>query len=479
MTQPNLLFLITDQQAANTVDPASPCQMPHLERLMNRGTRFNRCYTVNPICSPTRASLLTGVLPHSHGMVDCTHAVPEYRARFQTDLPVWPQALQAAGYHTGYFGKWHIERTNRLENFGFAEYDVEKYHQLLGLVERSEQMSPRGMVSQKGYRDFLLYGVTDAPVETTAEYQLYSRGIQFVRQAAQNVSQPWALFLSTEAPHDPYVVPRAYYNCYNPANISPPASFDDDLADRPAIYRRIQQVWQQVGWDDFARATACYYAFCSLVDDQIGRLLAELEATGQLNNTLIVFTSDHGDYMGAHRLMLKGIPAFEEVYRVPLILAGPGLPQSRQITEIVSLLDLPRTLTQLTTGADFPCQGRSLVPLLGDEPAQRVGDSGADSGRNWRNEAFAECHGQRMYYTQRVLWQDNFKYVFNGFDEDELYNLQADPHERHNLAADPAHRPIIERLAARMWAIVKETGDDNLLKAQYGMFRFAPVGPES
>ncbi|MCG3209520.1 MAG: Choline-sulfatase [Anaerolineae bacterium] len=467
MTQPNLLFLITDQQRADTTEPATACQMPNVEALAARGARFNRCYTVNPICSPTRASLLTGVLPHTHGMVDCTHAVPEYRASFNADLPVWPAALQQAGYHTGYFGKWHVERSNRLENFGFDEYDVDKYHQVLGLVERDEQMSPRGVVAQPGYRDFLLYGVVDAPVESTAEYQLYSRGIEFVEQAAKNPEQPWALFLSTEAPHDPYVVPRDYFERYNPADIPPPPNFNDDLANRPAIYRRIQQVWQTVEWDDFARATACYYAFCSLVDDQIGRIVDFLRESGQLDNTLIVFTSDHGDYMGGHRLMLKGIPAFEEAYRVPLILAGPGIPAGRELDQIVSLLDLPATLTQLTTGGNFAGQGRSLGPLL-------AGPTASD----WPNEAFAECHGQRFYYTQRVLWRDNFKYVFNGFDFDELYNLAADPHELTNLAAEPAYQPVLAQMAARMWQIIRDTGDDNLLKAQYGMFRFAPVGPE-
>ena len=467
MPPPNLLFLITDQQAAHTIDSSSPCRMPNLQQLAANGTRFERCYTINPICSPTRASLLTGVLPHTHGMVDCTHAVPEYRARFDANLPVWPRLLQQSGYRTGYFGKWHIERSNRLENFGFDEYDVEQYHQVLGLVERTEQMGLRGVVRQKGYRDFLLYGVVDAPPEETAEYRLYSRGIDFVEQAATNPEQPWALFLSTEAPHDPYVVPAEYFRRYTPANLPRPASFNDPLSDRPAIYRRLQQVWKSLDWPQFAQATACYYAFCSMIDDQLGRIITTLRKSRQLDNTLIVFLSDHGDYMGAHRLMLKGIPAFEEAYRVPLVMAGPGISVGQTITQTVSLLDLPRTLTQLTTGADFECHGRSLLPLLGDIPA-----------KNWCNEAFAECHGQRFYYTQRVLWQENFKYVFNGFDQDELYDLSADPHELHNLAVGAGHRRRLEQMATRMWELVRKTGDDNLLQAQYGMFRFAPVGPQ-
>ena len=467
MSSPNLLFLITDQQRADTVAPDSLCQTPNLDALAERGTRFDRCYTVSSICSPSRASLLTGLLPHSHGMVDVTHAVPAYRAHLLSDLPFWPQALQAAGYRTGYFGKWHVERSNQLQHFGFDTYEVEKYHQLLGLVERDDPMLLRKDVHQKGYRDFLLYGAVDAPVASTAEYQLYTEGIRFLEAAAHNSDQPWALFLSTEAPHDPYVALQDYYERYDPADIPRPASFSDDLSVRPAIYRRIQSVWDDLTWEDYARATACYYANCTLIDDQIGRIIAFLEETGQIEQTLIVFTSDHGDYMGAHRLLLKGIPAFDEIYRTPLIMAGPGIPPGMESEAIVSLLDLAPTLVQLTTGGDFSGQGRSLLPLLAGE---------ADV---WENEAFAECHGQRFYYTQRILWRNNHKYVFNGFDEDELYDLATDPHEMHNLAGDPAAQPLLEAMAARMWQIMHETKDFNMIEAQYGMFRFAPVGPEA
>ncbi len=466
MKSPNLLFIITDQQRADTIEPGTVCQTPNLDVLAAAGCRFSRSYAPNPICSPTRASLMTGLLPHSHGMVDVTHAVPSYRASFDATLPVWPQKLQQAGYHTAYFGKWHVERSNQLERFGFEQYEVEKYQQKLGLVEMGGEMSPRGGVSQKGYRDFPLYGVTDDPVESLPEYQLYSDGIGFLERAAADPERPWALFLSSEAPHDPYVVPREYYQRYQPGDIQPPASFDDPLSDRPGIYRRIQRVWQDLSWEQFSEATACYYASCSMIDEQIGRLLDRLDELGMRQNTVIVFTSDHGDYMGEHRLMLKGIPAFEGAYRVPLILSGPGIPAGRTVDPIVSLLDLAPTLTQLTAGEPFPCQGRSLLPLLAGEE------------NDWRSEAFAECHGQRLNYSQRVLWQDDYKYIFNGFDEDELYDLTHDPHELRNLTADEAHRPTLESMSARMWEIVHQTGDSTLAQAQYGMFRFAPVGPE-
>ena len=327
MTRPNLLFLITDQQQAATTEPKSPCQMPHLRAVAERSTQFDRCYAANPICSPSRSSLFTGLLPHSHGMVDCTHTVDSYRADLKPDLPFWPRTLQQEGYHTGYFGKWHIERSNRLEDFGFDEYDLTRpfvfsddgfrrctspayldHRRRLGLNEEVAEPAWQRLVEHKGYRDMVWYGVSDESAEGTMPYFVYQQGIDFLQQAAQKSNQPWALFLSTEQPHDPYIVPREYYDRYADVELSPPVSFGDDLGDRPAIYRRLQQVWREMDWSDFAEATRCYYALCSLIDDQIGRIVDTLESLGQLDNTVIVFVSDHGDFMGAHRLDDQGHP---------------------------------------------------------------------------------------------------------------------------------------------------------------------------
>lgn len=482
--RPNVLFLMTDQQRADTLDPSGTCQTPHLSDLAASGTRFSRCYAANPICSPSRASLLTGLLPHSHGMVDCTHTVEPYRASLQPGLRFWSRDFRDAGYRTGYYGKWHVERSNDLAAFGFEHFELPRsfvqtsqgysredhptfleHRRGLGLEARRSSLTGSRYVRQKGYRDMLLYGVTDDPPEGTQEHYVFSRGIDFLHEAANEPDRPWMLFLSAEAPHDPYVAPREYYERYDPASIPRPASFDDPLGDRPGIYRRLQNVWSDLEWQDFAEATACYYALCSLIDDQVGRILATLRELGQLDHTIVVFTSDHGDLMGAHRLMLKGVPAFEEVYRVPLVMSGPGISAGQRVNEITSLLDVAPTLTQLALGQAVSGHGRSLVPLF-------------DGAGRWENEAFAEMHGQRLFYTQRVLWHESFKYVFNGFDEDELYDLSNDRHELRNLAHDPAWNDVLEELNARLWRQVRRTGDYNLGQAQDGMYRFMPVGPE-
>lgn len=482
---PNLLFLITDQQQAATLEPHAPFPLPNLNALAQGGVRFANCYAPNPICAPARASLFTGLLPHNHGMVDNPHTVEAYRANLKDGLPFWSRALQRSGYTTAYYGKWHIERSLRLENFGFSDYETEedayqgyrRYRLEMGLPEKPAAPVNTVQVAHKGYKPFVLSGVRPEPPEATLEYHLYSRGIDFIqRQAQRENDQPWALVLSTLAPHDPYIVPQEYATRCEPGAVPTPPSFHDPLSNRPVIYRRLQEVWRSLEWEHFARAIASYYAFCALIDDQVGRLMSALRAAGQMENTLVVFVSDHGDYLGAHRLMLKGIPAFEQAYRVPLILNGPGLPAGLVINQRVSQLDLAASMLPLLTGEpydcqDHPCFGRSLLPLISAEwQGQPL---------HWDSQHFAECHGQRFFYTQRVLWWQNYKYVFNGFDQDEFYHLSDDPYEMENRAGEPRFRPVIEEMSARMWQVMRATGDYNMTEAEYAMFRFAPVGPQS
>ncbi|NLS79807.1 MAG: sulfatase-like hydrolase/transferase, partial [Chloroflexi bacterium] len=242
---------MTDQQQAGTLDSGSPCRTPHLDRLAREGTRFINAHTVNAICSPTRASLFTGVYPSQHGMVDCAHAVPEYRAELRAYLEMWSQRLAAHGYQMGYFGKWHVERSENLERFGFGEYDVDgsgssgypAHRRSLGLPPQPRDYVTRYAVPHPGYPDYLLYGAYDEPVQGTRAWYDYEHGIDFVRRAART-DRPWCAFVSSGWPGDPHSVPLAYYQRYDPAEIPVPPSFHDPLADRPNLYRRQRAEWR-------------------------------------------------------------------------------------------------------------------------------------------------------------------------------------------------------------------------------------------
>lgn len=506
MPRPNIVVLFTDQQQAATVHPDSTCQTPTLDEFSASGTRFDRCYSPNPICSPSRASFMTGVLPHVHGMINVTHGVEPYGANFRTDLETWSQRLQDAGYTNGYFGKWHVERSGDLDEFGFDDYGIlrsaafrsafQDYRASLGLDPEPDRSATAVrnpiVVQDEGYDDYLLSGQIDEPVEGMVDHFIYSEGTEFIERAAER-DGPWSTVISTYAPHDPYLSPTTFRDQYDIDDVERPPSFEDSLADNPDIYRRQQSVWDDLSWDEYAEAIASYYGYCSFLDWQVGRLVETLRETGQLDNTVIVYTSDHGDYAGAHGLFLKGVPAFEEAYRVPcLVRTPPAYPDGVVRDDIVQLQDLAPTIVDLATGESFPPTSRlppespharggenvtalerepsftatSLVPFLDDERP-----------RDHTNDAFAEFHGQDFAWTQRVYWRDEIKYVFNTFDDDELYDLDGDPHELANLADDPDHEATKKALAERMWEIARETGDYQISELHYGMHRFAPVGP--
>jgi len=504
MLDPNILILMTDQQRADTIAPDTSCLTPNIDGLCERSTRFERCYSQSPICSPSRASLFTGVLPHNHGMIDVTHSTEPYRNHLRDDLDTWSEALDDQGYHMGYFGRWHVERSKNLGKFGFDDYETSRggdlersfgdYRESLDLP-REPDRSPSSLehsfsVSHPGYDDFTIYGTHDEPAEATPEHYIYSRGVNFVENVADQ-DDPWCLMLSTYAPHDPFVPPQEHYERYDADDIPKPESFDDDIADKPEMYRRQRDVWEEIEWPEYAEAVAHYYAYCSHMDDQIGRALAALEETGQREDTIVVFTSDHGELAADHGMLLKGLPAFDECYHVPLVIDAPSAETSGQIRdEIVRLQDLAPTLAELGGGTFDPTENVSIRNPEIDADAYPIDDPSytatslvpfldGDVPANHRSEAFAELHAQRFPWTQRILWTDRYKYVFNTIGPDELYDHANDPHELDNVAQDDDYHDALVSMASRMWEIARETGDHNLVESGYGMHRFAPVGPNS
>lgn len=462
--KPNILFLITDQQQKRTIEEDSPCLTPNIDDLRKDGIFFDKAVTTNAICSPSRASLMTGLLPHNHGMVDCTHNVDDYRARFREEKNTISRQLKEEGYKLGYFGKWHVERSNQLEKFGFDEYETEH-----DLPSFSRTMIESIEVRHKGYNDKILSGVFEESIEETEEYYLYNKGIDFIkRQVASESDEPWCLFVSSYAPHDPYVVPKELYDRYDIDNIELPESFYDEMKDKPAIYRRIKQLWGDLTPVDYKKAIACYYAYCTLVDTQVERIMATLKETKQDENTIIVYLSDHGDMMGAHGLFAKGVFPYEEVYKIPLIIKWPqGNLKGHSCDTFISMHDIAPTILEMSGCNPMEdVDGESIVPYLYNKK------NGSDK------IGFAEFHGQRMFYTQRIIWKENYKYVFNGFDYDEFYDLNQDPHEIDNQIDNENYKETIEEMARQMWSIIKDTGDFNLYDSEYYMFRFAPIGPE-
>ncbi|MBT3344741.1 MAG: sulfatase-like hydrolase/transferase [Gemmatimonadetes bacterium] len=468
----NILVLMCDQLRGDVFDAGHVCHTPHLDRLAARGVRFTRAYTPNAVCSPARASLMTGRLPHAHGVLTVTHTVDDDQCSLRTDLPHWAQHLEAAGYQTGYFGKWHVERSGALEPFGWQQSACEGSPALAAVdpdVIHDPAWSLEWHLDQPpGYSSSRFYGAVDALPE---QRRMGSR-VRLAHRFLDGVlpsQDPWCLMVSLQEPHDPFVCGTEALSQYDIDAIELPASVDDDLVGRPGIYRKAARVWAHMTPRQRREAAACYYASITEIDALFGTLLDRLQTSGQLDDTLVVLTSDHGELLGAHGLYCKNFTGAEEVYRIPMTIAGPGVEAGQTSDGRVGLHDLGPTLLALSHCEPMDTAGdsRSFLPLL----------QAPTASQDWQR-GYAEYFGGRMLLTQRVIWDGDWKFVFNGFDEDELYHLGTDPHELDNRITDPTCRLQVESLCRQMWERCRTSGDASLLNSQYPILRVAPLGPE-
>jgi arylsulfatase A-like enzyme len=280
--------------------------------------------------------------------------------------------------------------------------------------------------------------------------------------------QPWCLFVGLIGPHDPYDVPQKYLDLYEPEQIPLPASYQDDLSDKPRIYQRLrEQIFGQLSVSEVKQGIQHFWAYCTYLDDLFGRLLDSLDTSGQAEDTLVLYCADHGDYCGEHGLFAKGIPCFRGAYHIPAIVRWPGgiRAPGRRVDAFVSLADFgPTFLDVVGFEGEMDFSGRSLLPFL-----QGKDDSG------WRDDIHTQCNGVELYYTQRAVTTREYKYVFNGFDQDELYNLENDPDEMTNLARDPAYQDVIRQLCTRLWRFAYQEQDTAI--NPYITVGLAPYGP--
>lgn len=473
MSQPNILFLMTDQMQGRVLNPDHPCITPNLDKLCTRGIRFTHAYTPNAVCSPARASLMTGTLPHNHGVLYVTHTVDDDQACLRTELPHWAQSLDACGYTTGYFGKWHIERSNDLARFGWQQgaergsQQAENHRNMRTRMDRAEWFLEGFIDGPKGYHPNRFYGVCDVPPEERGMGEKAARAGEFLDNVMAD-EDPWCCFVSLTEPHDPFYCGQSAFEQYNVADIKLQPNVHDELEGRPGLYRKAARIWD--GWSDqqHKEAAACYYASITEIDSMFGQLLDKVEAAGQMDNTIVIVTSDHGELLGAHGLYCKNICAAEEVYNIPLIVTGPGIKSGVTSHARVGLHDLCPTILDLADCEPFATSdSRSFASLLA---APHENETDFQSG-------YAEYFGGRLILTQRVVWNGPWKYVFNGFDFDELYNLDDDPFEMNNLAEDPACQTQLEMMVKQMWHRIEESGDHSLLNSHYPILRVAPHGP--
>lgn len=429
MKRPNILFIMADQMAAPILplhDAASPVQMPNLMKLAEQAVVFDSAYCNSPLCAPSRFTLVSGRLPSKIGAYDNA-------ADFPADVPTYAHYLRRLGYRTALSGKMHFCGPDQLHgyeerltsdiypaDYGWAvnwdEPDVRAswYHNMSSVLQA-------GPCVRSNQLDF------DEEVVFKARQYLYDH----VRLTPE---QPFCLTVSMTHPHDPYTIPREYWDRYEGVDIPLPRQHIDQAEQDPHAQRllKVIDLWDKPLPEDKIRdARRAYFGACSYIDDNIGKLLKTLEECGLADDTLIVFSGDHGDMLGERGLWYK-MHWFEMAARVPLLVHAPKRFAAHRVSQSVSTLDLLPTLVELAGGqvdAGLELEGHSLLPHL--------------KGEGGHDEVLGEYMAEGTVSPLMMIRRGPWKFVYSEQDPLLLFNLDSDPQELHNLAESSEHKGIL------------------------------------
>ena len=452
---PNILWFCTDQQRFDTVRALNNPHIntPNLDRLVAEGVAFTHAYCQNQICTPSRTSFLTGMYPSSIRACICGNE------EYSDAAPLVTRLLADAGYVCGLAGKLHIASPwlgpeKRVEDgYSFFRYSHSPFARLdqgndymQWLLDQG--IDPASVFERKPPGKDTEFGNYLPSVKPEIHHTTWCTD-ETIRFVTENRDRPWLISVNVFDPHSPFDPPEEYRRRYDEDDLPDPHFQESDLE----IQARLEGV-------DFPHKAsppeafdakgkmAAYYAMVELIDHNVGRLLDHLEESGQRENTLFIFTSDHGEMLGDHGLISKGCRFYEGLVRVPLIMALPGrFRDARRCEALVELIDIAPTLLDLA-GVPHPprMQGRSLLPIL-------AGEVEPDDHRDFvRCEFFNTCEGIGTDWTSagsraNMVRDRRFKLaVYHGQEYGELYDLEEDPWEHVNLWESEAHRAVKNRL---------------------------------
>ncbi len=444
MGKTNILLIHSDQHRYDCVGanghPLLPT--PHLDRLAGEGLNFTHAFCPIPLCMPTRASMLCGQWPAEH--LQIANADSEAPRTFRRELPVFSRLLAEEGYWLGYVGKWHVDFEREPTEFGFHRYVPNGQY---GKWREAQGLPPAPRTNK-------WFGELDphvAPQQSRLAWGA-DRTIQMLRERAE-ADEPFFLRWDPSEPHLPNLVPEPYSSMYPPEEIPPWPSFEENFEGKPYVQAQQLRTWRIEGWtwEDWAPIVSRYLAEISLLDAQVGRLVKALDRLGLAESTLVIYTSDHGDMCGGHRMIDKHFIMYDDAVRVPMIARWPGVIEPGRACDafLASSVDLASTFCELA-GVEPPdtFRGLSLVPML----------RGARS--NGRTDIFSSYHGNQFgLYSQRMVRGRRWKYVWNATAEDELYELETDPAELHNRAGDLDCAGELTHLRERLVEWMEETND--------------------
>ena len=464
----NILFMMTDQHHHSVLGCAGNpvVKTPNLDRLAAGGARFTNAVCATPFCSPTRASLMTGLWPHTHGIVQ---NIEDEKLGLKDDVQATEQFLFDKGCETFQMGKWHLGDISRLRCYRKERERVSPsaHRRFLDAISKEKWDKPRGNDVQIGDvcfspevvpfhniwkdekrrtgQDLSIIGRSLIPAENQFESWLADRCVELVKMCRD---ENFMITYSVSPPHALWTVPDPFYSMYDPAKMPLPPNWSNLP---PDVYKDSQpaRLGAGLGETGVREMLRCYYAQVTMMDWCMGRILDALAAEGLDRDTLVVFLSDHGDMNGGHHMIDKALPAFyEEIVRVPMIVRYPRAVKAGTVLDThANSVDIMPTLLDFA-GVPTPknVQGVSLRPLL-------EGKAPEDDRPAFCERGFAGPPASRMIRTKR------WKYTVFGKQRRELFDLKEDPGEIHNLADDPSCGKVMARLHERLRLQMERTND--------------------
>jgi arylsulfatase A-like enzyme len=467
-TQPNVVVIIADQLRADALGAFGSVQAktPNIDALAERGTKFTNCFVQHTVCSPSRASFLTGWYPHVRGHRSLTHLL-------RPDDPNLLKSFKNNGYHVTHVGE-------RGDTFapGATEASCDEYGWSTppahGLISRKGAMHPDWPLSRAFY-----IGRIDDEFEDDFDEACTRTAVDWLAQAPAD--KPWLLYVPLVFPHCPFAVTEPWYSLHDRASIAPRRP-GVQSGHEPSFMQHVRDTYgtDRLSDEDWREIAGVYHGMVSRFDSQVGRIV---EAVGtslgdpDLDNTVVMLFSDHGEYLGDYDLIEKWPSGMNDcLARTPLIMAGPSIPATAEVDDMVELLDIVPTLYELANiEPDYTHFGKSLVPTVRDSDSDRP-----------PHRRFAFTEGGFLRQEEHLLETPGFPYDLKGkaehdrpetvgkavavrsadwtyvwrlYEPPELYDRATDPDEIHNLAGKPEHAAVEAELGAELLRWMVETGD--------------------
>ena len=414
-----------------------PVKTPHLDRLAAGSVAYTRAFTPLPVCAPARQALLCGRHPDSFGA--------QWNYDFMQTPTVqpawcWPGELKEKGWNTAYLGRFHVSPVLKPSDFGYQEWvDWSGHKQLI-----------REKYPDIQYTGGWLGCESPVALADSGTHWMADQASRMIEKFAAD-KKPWHIWVDYEEPHLPCRPSAPFAQMYDPEEIVPWDGFGDDFHHKPYAHRQQTLSWgtDEMTWEkDFAPMVARYYGIISQLDDAIGKILSALEKTGQMEETIIVFTSDHGDMCGSHQMLDKHYVLYDDICRVPLLVRVPGV-SPRVCDQFVSnCVDIPASIRAwLGLSAPEIAHGRKLPLSEQEDASARIMISSTSNGQ------------QFGLFSTRMIREDRFKYIWNLTDVDEFYDLCFDPGEKENLIALPEYQEKIGEMRLALFEELKSHND--------------------